>query len=439
MGEFAESRLRDKDQPGRLWFVAAALLALAITGWLCWDTTRAVRAGWRPDHSALVRYSPTLFAALFVAALCAGVIPKSRRLLMRHAKQLIATMVSIIIGLAFGEVILRELELAAPFHLRRPGTSFVLRPDETALPDVPSPAHVSYAGDGSRTSGPSHSVGPTILCVGGSTTESLFLDDHLAWPARVQSALGPNVAIVNTGHCDFGTGHHIKFLTHSELARAADTWVLLVGVGDLMRYLLQVDQGDRPGPVWYDTALARVLRDVWNARLKRGMYVDETGAAYQHARGKLPFDWTRLPDLRGAADDFALRLRDIARLARLQGKRLILVTQPVLWANDLTSPGMARLVVCRMYPHPAPWKFLTPENLRAGIDQFNDCVRAVAADSGCELVDAAQSMNGQVDFFYDDYHLNQAGSAALAELVAQRFGRHAMSSEALALVPRAAR
>jgi hypothetical protein len=261
-----------------------------------------------------------------------------------------------------------------------------------------------------------------VICIGGSTTECLFLDDADTWTSQLMGQL--NAAgqgrywVGSAGHCDYASGHHLRFLEASPLVDHTVAVVVLVGVDDLMRHLMRLDAGETAPPFVLQTCAAQLATNLWNARLRHGLAIDLTGHEYAHNRHGLVFPtWPVDPTYEDAVGAYAKRLRAIVDVGRRRHLKLVFVTQPVLWADELSGQGLARLAVARSFPKPPPWKYLTPENLRRAIDKYNSALRKVAADEGIACVDAAAVLNGRPTCFYDDYHFTIEGAAEFARLV----------------------
>ena len=98
--------------------------------------------------------------------------------------------------------------------------------------------------------------------------------------------------------------------------------------------------------------------------------------------------------------------------ARSHGLRPIFVTQPTLWDENLGPDGRALLWLGDISDD----EFVSVEAGREGIDRHNDVLMRVCERMGVECISTA-SMHGQERFFYDDFHFNEAGAAALARII----------------------
>jgi lysophospholipase L1-like esterase len=220
------------------------------------------------------------------------------------------------------------------------------------------------------------------------------------------------------GHADLAAAHQLQFIRHSPLVARMDCLIIMPGVNDLIRLIRRLDFGEGRPPLWYRSGVADLLRELWNVQMGRGLLLDYTGEtiAQQRRGGEFPARDIE-PEFAAAQQRYAQTIRQIAQAAQRRNVRLIFVTQPVLWDEYLTRQGNDALLLGRVAP-PREWDFLSPGPLRDAMDRYNDTLVAVARELDCECVDAALRMDGQEQYFYDDYHLSEAGSAELARILA---------------------
>lgn len=406
-------------------FVVLAVL-LAPPSAILADYYRATCGGWISEAPlfgrlpAIVGWSWLAVAALALIASRRGGVTRPT-LAARFAIGTFAGLVAVAIGDAY-------LQVAAPcagFHLRPPHVVYEFRPDSKDYVQVSRIARSTHNAEGLRgPEMPSLQDARRIICVGGSTTECLFLDDADTWTSQLMGML--NAAgrgrywVGSAGHCDYASGHHLRFLETSPLVDHTVVVVVLVGIDDLMRHLMRLDAGEIAPPILLQTCAAQLTTSIWNARLGHGLAIDATGHEYAHNRHGLVFpSWPVDPTYDDAVAAYAERLRAIVKVGRRRHLKLVFVTQPVLWADELSGQGLARLAVARSFPKPPPWKYLTPENMRGAMDRYNTALLQVAADEGILRVDAAAVLSAQPAFFYDDYHFTIEGAAELARLVAR--------------------
>ena len=400
------------------WLAVLVVLLAPPTANLA-DYYRATWGGWIPEAPLFGRL-PAIIGWLWLAVAVAMLIAGRRS---RPAQLALATLASLMAAAA-GDAFLRLAAPCACFHLRPPHAVFELRPDPRDYVQVSSIARSTHNAEGLRgPEMPPLDEARRVICLGGSTTECLFLDDADTWTSQLMGQL--NAAgrgrywVGSAGHCDYASGHHLRFLDASPLVEHTVAVVVLVGIDDLMRHLMRLDAGETAPPFVLRTCAAQLTSNLWNARLGHGLAIDLTGREYAHNRHGLVFPaWPVDPTYDDAVTAYSQRLRAIVDVGRRRHLKLVFVTQPVLWADDLSGQGLARLAVARSFPKPPPWKYLTPENLRRAIDKYNSALLEVAADEGIARVDAAAVLSGRPTCFYDDYHFTTEGAAELARLVA---------------------
>ncbi|MBX9789119.1 MAG: hypothetical protein K2Y37_09410 [Pirellulales bacterium] len=404
---------------------------LIIPSAIIGDTLIAMHQGWSLKSGGT-------FAKLVwpVAILCGGCVllcasATVRRLFARRARQFWLLSVATSLGLLLGEVVLGRLHPQPDFHCRPPGARYRYEPNSSVVPGVFGAATASINGLGLR--GTDRPAGPgvyRILCVGGSTTECLFLDDAESWPALLMADLnraGTGKYWVGAAAVsEMASADHLRFLRDSPRVAEVQCVLLLVGAGDFMRLALGMDTGGQTPPLWLDSNWLAHLREIWNVKLRAGIVVDRTGERYALLERNLPIAAGTLP-IKDALDQYANRLRSIAQVARDRKLRLVLCTQPVMWDDYLTTLGNERLRFVRVYPSAPDWSFLAGD-CRAIMDQFNARLVQVATETGVELVDPATQMNGIEVYFYDDFRLNERGCAEFASLLAEWFRGHPESS-----------
>jgi hypothetical protein len=92
------------------------------------------------------------------------------------------------------------------------------------------------------------------------------------------------------------------------------------------------------------------------------------------------------------------------------------MSQPYSW-SDAMSPEATELLWLGVMKD---GRYLSPARLREGMDQFNLALHEVARAAGVPSIDTSP-MNGRMELFFDDVHLNEAGATALTELVVKHF------------------
>ena len=402
--------------------LALAAWPLAIVADTCW----AVRSGWSPAAAGQFRLLTHLAVAAIAVIALALVVPPLRRAVARHARGLLLAALGLGLGVATAQWLL--IPLAAPraaFHMRPAQAAYEFAPNPYATPGIFGEAQYTTNALGIR--GGELPADPNvyrILCLGGSTTEGVYLDDSETWPALLMDELHQTTEqrywVGAAGISDYASGHHLRFVRESPVVDQVDCLLVMMGVNDLLRVIHQRDAGHGRPPAWYRSHLLDLAWEVWNVHLGHGTVLDHTGRDVHDMRiGREIPPRDIEPELATSIDRYGETIRELVAAARARGVRLVFVSQPVLWDEYLTTVGTRRLCLARLNPYPREWELLQPGPMRDAMDRYNDRLESVCRELGVELIDAALELDGQDRLFYDDYHLNEEGCRELAQIVGQ--------------------
>ncbi len=287
-----------------------------------------------------------------------------------------------------------------------------------------------------------------VFCVGGSTTACLNLDDADTWPEQLQARLSaewPQAAfdVVNCGMNAENTRGHINVIAQRVLPLHPDVIVLHPGINDWA-----VSKASDYSPVRMEKSSYRSDRYEYLARKLRWMGVKELLSESQVFR-RLVWAKRQMNGNVGDDDDWDIggralirlrrenaqrhvepmpaelieprpelveNLRSILGLCRAHGVQLVLLTQPVLWQNDM-PPRLHAL--CWMGFHGDV--VYEPGDLARMMNAYNDAMRRFAREENMPLVDLASELPRDETVFFDDCHYNIAGARRVADLIFARF------------------
>lgn len=290
--------------------------------------------------------------------------------------RLVLVVAGLLVGLGLGEAALRITRPDFRRHyVHQPNLRRQLDPAPGMMPGISGPSRFLVNSDGIRGDElrPEHDY--RILAVGGSTTECLYLDQEEAWPYRIQQLLDQEFGATqrtwagNIGRSGRRSREHLLQLEHvlAELGNI-DAVILLLGANDIMRRLAEDDRYDpqawarpdareallaaafeihpsgRPQPLGLGNTAIGSLFARW--RLQREARRDaaeiqiqqdggENYASWRLFRASTPELRERLPDLSSALHEYASNLSALARVARENGARAILMTQPSLYRSEM--------------------------------------------------------------------------------------------------------
>lgn len=434
-----------RPSPTRLAIGLGALLL--IPGLLLLDTLIAMARGWDiPDNNT--RPTVGVFVALAVIPALLMLLRPARRTIARNAPQIATLVIVTLLMLLLVNWILarrQRIEGKPPHsHLHAVNLHREYNPSSEIMPGISGKAVFQCNSQGVRGGEmPPRDKGYRILCVGGSTTECLYLDQSETWTLRLADEIRKLTPDKPTwsgsaGLSGASTVHHLPFIRDAEVVGQVDCVVLLAGINELERTLRQGEAAPGAGrrtrarkaaaqkkeeenitkaPLWYNLSLFRVIRSISDED-DNVMAEDVLGQRYQ-LRRKLRNEGKKidqLPDLTASLKEYGDRLREAADVCKNRNVRLVLVTQPVAWSNN-TPPEIEKLFWFGMYGKEG---YITTPRLREGMDRFNQVARDVAAEKGIEIVNL-DSMNGNPAYFCDDCHFSEAGAAEVARLVAKHF------------------
>lgn len=375
----------------------------------------------------------------------------------RSAARTFASRLLLVVLLVGGALLATEgiLRWRAPRHdgylLFPPGVAGVFEPAPGVMPGISGPSRFRSNRDGLRAEEPSPHDDVRVLCIGGSTTACVFLDQDEAWPAVLQERLregsGLRVWVGNAGKDGMTSRDHVIQMERIvPRVPDLDVIVLLAGVNDLLLRLSQQERYDprymerahaesellahvftvRPDPdagPFAGSALWRSARALFAERPAEHRLMDPQGEWYvgRRALRRRAGLLDALPDLSTALQEYGRNLARVADLADAAGIRLVLVTQPSIYGDDL-SPEVIDLLwlggkgdfmnerVDEYYAVPA---------LRAGLEAYNEVTRRVASLRGLQCIDLAAALPRDLSVYYDDVHFNESGARQVAEVLAQ--------------------
>ena len=346
--------------------------------------------------------------------------------------------------LAAVELGLRARGPAPAFRVWTPGLEAELEPSPEILSGVEGLARFRISALGFRADERPPDVELSILALGGSATECLYLDQEEAWPALLQvelaTRLGRRVWVANAGKSGRTTRDHALQLQRL-LAQEPrfERVLLLTGVNDLCAWLAAgtgpvppadlarafdvVPRDLAPGPLWRRTALFELVRGLRGRWLDAPLTQDAAGEIYATWRGhrSRARAWLEeLPDADVALAGYRAALSDLRASCARHGTALVLVTQPALWSPELAGELEELLWMGGVgeYQRDERCAYYTAAALARGLLLFNAEMEAFARAHRLPLLDLARPLSADPRYFYDDVHFNEEGARAVASFLA---------------------
>ena len=287
-----------------------------------------------------------------------------------------------------------------------------------------------------------------ILAIGGSTTECLYLDQKEAWPYLLQELLKKNPQI-NTywignvaRSARTSTENYLQVKYLLEQYPDIKTVLLLVGVNDFLKRLKQdinykpkdimkLDNNDLNNAFeivpkfssYRDLELYKILRNIYDAFKYKELIQDTSGEVYvkwRHNRQSASEIVNHLPDLNSSLTEYKNNLNYIANITQKHGVRLIFITQPSMWRNNLNQNQKKLLWMGGIgsnFKEVSGSKYYHINALAKGMDIYNKALIDVCKSRNLECIELDKMIPKDVSAFYDDVHFNENGAKLVANAI----------------------
>jgi lysophospholipase L1-like esterase len=293
------------------------------------------------------------------------------------------------------------------------------------------------------------------LCLGGSTTECLYLDDGETWTSLLQQELNKNnptqkVIIGNLGKSGvmaFDNYLHLKnYVPQLEDLKGV---VFMVGLNDAMRFLKDSNNFDMGyNPEFEDDRAQEifqrsVVRQKWWGKFKLTQLLHQVYHRFQNKK----VDWM-VQDTKGETlqrwrenrksavsfidtlppHEYALRnyekvLHLILTEARLQSLEVYFVSQTSLYKDSMSAYEQSLLWmggVCE-FQQQAGHAYYTPRAIHQLLSEYNQLTADFCAKNNLPFVDLTRTLPKDTSVFYDDCDFNENGSRLVAKAITPLF------------------
>jgi len=337
-----------------------------------------------------------------------------------------------------------------------PGQEALLRPDPDTMPGVVGQA--SFTGNDVGLRGPNYPLDDSntykIVTIGGSTTESLYLDDSEEWPNLLMKELNarsPDIPawVANGGQSGKNTEDHLELIRALPVLSQAELLIFLIGINDMAptlsfaggptqaafeanaaQFREKVRNGGRrlrpSRPYFKRTELFEFTKRSSAALLEKfsppaglgWLGVGSGNYIVQKRKQRAAAVTVPLPDLELGLEEYGHRVRAIAEECRDRGLRCLFLTQPTIWRDDLSPTERSLLWFGWVRNEPQPPGYLSVVDLASAMDTFNRELLSVCASDGLECFDLASKVPKNTSSFYDDTHFNEGGARTVADQLA---------------------
>ena len=333
-----------------------------------------------------------------------------------------------------------------------PGQEALLQPDPKVMPGVEGAA--KFTGNDVGLRGPKYPTDSEnvyrIVAIGGSTTESLYLDDSEEWAHLLMLGLNARqpdypVWVANGGQSGRNAVDHLELVRALPVLSEVDLLIFLVGLNDLqptlafagdpiqeileanaLRFKEQVLDGGRrlrpARPYFKRTELFELAKHSSAALLGKlsaseglgWMAVGPGSYVVEKRQQRAEAITVPLPDLEIGADEYRGRIQAINAECRDRGLRCLYLTQPTMWRDDLSSHESDLLWFGWVRPEPQLTGYVSPAELAIAMDTFNQELLSVCVSDALECLDLASMVPKDTSAFYDDAHFNESGARIVA-------------------------
>ncbi len=263
----------------------------------------------------------------------------------------------------------------------------------------------------------------SIVFLGGSTTECMFVDEDKRFPYVVGTILeeqtGLKINSYNGGLSGNNIMHAIDLLLNKVIPIHPKVVVFMENINDISTLIYEETYWSKntvrsPLETLHKVKLVgKLLKEIFIPNLNKA-YTDlqktvwgQEEDEFAQARGKkITIDRSKLTDA------FARNLRTFVCICKTQGIVPVLMTQ----ANRIkTDPDPVVAAYIGRFGHDTGIPYADFKEI---YDAFNDTIRQVGRDSEVMVIDLAGDIPPDKTYLYDLVHFNDAGSQLAAQIIA---------------------
>jgi len=357
-----------------------------------------------------------------------------RSILSRIGKKILYGFALLVFALIVAEILLR---LYDPFPSSVVGDKIVLTPNynkvfrnkvlSQAMDSIITYKRNSIGFRGDEPPVPFDSA-LSVVVIGGSTAECMFISEGKTWEDALQRKLRANfpaIWINNAGFSGHSTFGHIILLRDYVAALKPHICLFLVGANDLGRRDLRANDNEfsLTKQKWL-LNLARRSKLV-NAvlTLDRNHLAKEKNVADHYAFSLSKNIPLQLNDnvIQNAVNteslllhDYDSRLKELIRVSRLNNIEPVFITQPSLVGEGIDSLTGVNLATYRLNDT------TNGKQYWERLELYNNETITVSKASNTFVIDLAHELPKSSIYFYDMSHFNIPGCEKVAELIANR-------------------
>ncbi|MCK4667550.1 SGNH/GDSL hydrolase family protein [Candidatus Dependentiae bacterium] len=272
----------------------------------------------------------------------------------------------------------------------------------------------------------------TIITIGGSTTQCLFLDDSKAWPFILEKELtekkNSKFWVGNAGIDGHSSTGHLFVMKEVILKIKPKTVIMLVGTNDLACSLtgeiykpekIFLKKLNKKGICYFLFSNLKILQilNLWKEIVFNRNVVISKEVDWNFIPKKLETETLLPEDLRKilpSLKTFRLNIEDIIQLSKENNIRIIFLTQPSVYSDNkfwLNKETPIFWIPKQKYHISGNTKFKL-------LTIFNNELIKICKENNVEHFDLASNIPHNFEYFYDDVHFNDKGSILVGKEVA---------------------
>lgn len=397
----------------------------------------------------------------FVAAMAVAAL-----LWRRRRVEIALAGVACLVAVGLAETTLRIATPGPPAvrHLLHPPSHVAtFRPERGVMPGIDNAeTHFTTNAIGLRGREMPGPGTPRWIAVGGSSTESLFLDDPDAWTAVLEREMrethGRDVWLGNAGKSGLTTFSHVSELLAYQDEIAPSLVIMQAGFNDMSlcisggrqdvvdtalrfrhpdypttygRFVFTEIRAPGEAARWRLEALVDRVRERFSTDAahapERPFVVQDNAASHyrvlrQHRQDAAKID--AIPPIDECLRAYAANLRRIADWAESRKVRLVMLTQGSMYRDGI-APEDDRLlwfgsVDESFFNEPPPKRYFSVAAMRRILGRYNAAMLALCEERKLWCYDVDAFVPRTSAAYYDDAHVNVAGARTLGAEVAKR-------------------
>lgn len=377
---------------------------------------------------------------------------------------LLLFLIAVGIGIGISEFLCRKnfsnIRYTVDYALFEPSLRVVFKPREDILPGVSGNSNFITNSFGMRGDELLDKQKVRILAIGGSTTESMYIDQEKSWPYSLQKKLNSesglkNVWVGNAGKSGLNSRDHIvatKILL-DQLPKI-DLILVLSGINDMTVRLAQdkdykavnIDENNltieqitrvfsvnphkfesKEGP---SKARGQIEKCFWCLFKIKYLFSVSTKNTLQDEEGIIYIKWREnrknaskiidtVSNVKLSLDEYSKNLNKIIDIAQKKSVKVVFITHSSLWKDQMSDEENNLLWMGGVgdFQNKQGQPYYSPRILDIILNEYNKTMLEVCKKRDIKCLDLAKELVKDVSFYYDDAHYNDKGSAQVATLV----------------------